>query len=95
MPSTVQQSSLSFRRRLPPHDFEMRFVIGTAIRIRCHERAIFELHRRVETATLVLSNGRAGVEHQAVVSEVEVESVFGFHAEERADARRRVGDRER
>ena len=57
----------------------MRLVIFTAIRIRRHERAVFELNRRAEAAALRLADWRACVEHQAIVGEVELEAVSGLH----------------
>ena len=75
----------------------MRLVIFTAIRIRRHERAVFELNRRAEAAALRLADWRACVEHQAIVGEVELEAVSGFRAENRADTqwRLKIADGER
>ena len=83
--------------RLPAHDLQVCLVVVAAVRIRCDERAVDNLHGRAEPAALVLADRSACVEHQPIVSKLKLEAVGGLGADDRthAEGRFEVADRER
>ncbi len=52
--------------------------------------AVSRLDRRSESASLVLSDGSLGIQHEPVMFEIKFESVFRFDAQQRPHAQRRI-----